>query len=91
MVMGMVMVMVMVTLLGICIGRKGEGFQIQRAEGLEHIREDGRVVPWIRAGVRVRDGVRVRVRLRFAFCSFGFSFTEYIHTASFSMWCERES
>ena len=31
--------------------------------------------------------VRVRVRVRFAFCSLGFSFTEYIHAASFSMWC----
>ena len=37
-------------------------------------------------GVRVRVGVRVR----FAFCSFGFSLQEYIHAASFSMWCERE-
>ena len=30
------------------------------------------------------------VRVRFVFCRFGFSFTEYIHATSFSMWCERE-
>ena len=29
---------------------------------------------------------RVGVSVRFAFCSLGFSFTEYIHAASFSMW-----
>ena len=32
----------------------------------------------------------VRVRVRFAFCSFGLSFIEYTHAASFSTWCERE-
>ena len=39
----------------------------------------------------VQHAEEIRVRVRFAFCSFGFSFTEYIHAASFSMWCVRES
>ena len=38
---------------------------------------------WV--GLRVR--VRVRARVRFAVCSLGFSFTEYIHASSFSIWC----
>ena len=42
--------------------------------------------------VRIRAMVRAmaRLRIRFAFRSFGFSFTEYIHAASCSMWCVRE-
>ena len=32
--------------------------------------------------------LRVRVRVRFAFFVLGFSFTEYMHAASFGMWCE---
>ena len=35
-------------------------------------------------GVRVR--VQAMVRVRFTLCSFGFSFIEYIHATSFSMW-----
>ena len=38
-----------------------------------------------RVRVRVRVRMRFRVRVRFAFCILGFSFTEYIHAASFSM------
>ena len=41
-------------------------------------------------GVRVEVRVGVRVGVRFALGSFGFSFIEYIHAASFSIWCERE-
>ena len=41
----------------------------------------------VRVMVRVMVRDRVRVRVRFSFRSFEFSFTEYIHTASFSMWC----
>ena len=34
------------------------------------------------------DWIRVRARgLGFAVCSFGFSFTEYMHGGSVSMWC----
>ena len=36
--------------------------------------------------VKVRIRIRIRVRVRFAFRSLGFSFIEYIHAASFSMW-----
>ena len=63
-----------------------------------------RVRVGVRVGVRVRGRSRGRSRSRsrgsyrgrgrgrgrFAFCSSDFSFTEYIHAASFSMWSERE-
>ena len=41
----------------------------------------------VRVGVRARMRVRVRVRVRFVFFSLGFSVSEYIHAAFFSMWC----
>ena len=42
-------------------------------EGGRHLVESERVV-------------KLRVRVRFVFCILGFSFTEYIYAASFSMW-----
>ena len=63
--------------------------QKKASEEWVRVRARARVRLRLRVRVRVRRSlrVRVRVRVRFAFCSLVFSFTQYIHEASFSMWC----